>query len=38
MGLVMTKCAKHDEYNVWLMSKTPTTFPMMVENHVMNTK
>jgi hypothetical protein len=36
MGLVIVECAKLDEYNVWLMPKASITFPMMVENHVMN--
>jgi hypothetical protein len=31
MGLVMAKCAKLDEYNVWLMLEALTTFHMMVE-------
>jgi hypothetical protein len=30
MGLVMAKCAKLDEYNVWLMFKAPTTFLTIV--------
>jgi hypothetical protein len=32
----MAKCAKPIEYNVWLRPETPTTFPTMVEDHVMN--
>jgi hypothetical protein len=38
MGLVMVECAKPNKYNVWLMPKALTTFPTMVENHVMNIK
>jgi len=36
MGLVMVECAKLDEYNVWLMLELLTTFPMMVQDHVMS--
>ncbi len=36
MGLAMAKCAKPNEYNVWLMLEVPTMFPTMVEDHVMN--
>jgi hypothetical protein len=36
MGLVTTGCAKPNEYNVWLMLEALTTFPMMVEDHMMN--
>jgi hypothetical protein len=36
VGLVMAKCAKLDEYNVWLMLKASTMFPTMVEDHVMS--
>jgi hypothetical protein len=38
MGLMIVKCAKLDEYNVWLMLKASTTFPTMVEDHIMNPK
>jgi hypothetical protein len=38
VGLVMAKCAKLDEYNVWLMLEAPTTFPTMVEVHMMSPK
>jgi hypothetical protein len=34
-ALVMAKCAKPNEYNVWLMPKALTTFPTMVEDHMM---
>jgi hypothetical protein len=36
MGLVTIKCAKPDEYNVWLMLEISTTFPTMVEDHMMS--
>jgi hypothetical protein len=36
VGLVMANYAKPNEYNVWLMPKALTTFPMMVEDHVMS--
>jgi hypothetical protein len=36
VGLVMAKCAKPDEYNVWLMPKASTTFPTMVEDHMVS--
>jgi hypothetical protein len=36
VGLVMAKCAKPNEYNGWLMPLISTTFPMMVEDHMMN--
>jgi hypothetical protein len=36
VGLVTVKCAKFDEYNVWLMLEAPTMFPTMVEDHVMS--
>jgi hypothetical protein len=36
MGLTMAKCAKPDEYNVWLMFEVLTMFPTMVEDHVMS--
>jgi len=32
----MAKCAKPDEYNVWLMLEAPIMFPMMVEDHMMS--
>jgi hypothetical protein len=35
-GLVTTKCARPDEYNVWLMPEASTSFPIMVEDHVMS--
>jgi hypothetical protein len=36
VGLVIAKCAKLDEYNVWLMLKVLTTFPMIMEDHMMS--
>jgi hypothetical protein len=36
MGLVMAKCAKPDEYNVWLMFEIIIMFPVMVEDHMMS--
>jgi hypothetical protein len=36
VGLMTIKCAKLDEYNVWLMLEASTTFPMMVEDHMMS--
>jgi hypothetical protein len=36
MGLKTTECAKPDEYNVWLMLEASTTFPTMVEDHMMS--
>jgi hypothetical protein len=38
VGLVTAKCAKPNKYNVWLLPKAPTTFPTMVEDHVMSPK
>jgi hypothetical protein len=32
----MAKCVKLDEYNVWHMLEDSTTFPLMVEDHMMS--